>query len=136
MYRNLPNSFPLVVVTLGRAVVAMDRGTGKRVWEWRGPLGCLWTHTHVTDERVLVGGGKAVACIAYGTGAELWTLDCPVHVSTWLPDGGQLFLAGAGEIAAIEIETGRILWHDGFSGYGQWRSALGTPGNASNAGDS
>lgn len=136
MYRNPTIPSPLVVVTLGRAVVAMDRRTGKRVWEWRGPLGCSWTHTHVTDDLVVVGGGKAIACIAYGTGAELWTLDSPVHVSTWLADGGQLFVAGAGEVASIDVETGRVVWHDGFSGYGPWRSALGAPGSACNAADS
>ncbi len=129
MYRQSQPISPYVIVTLGSVVVAMDRHTGRRVWEWRLLSDGALTRAHVTDQRVIVGGMKHLACLAYATGLQLWSVDSPVYVSTWLFDEGQLFVSGSGEVACFDAESGRLLWHDGFGGYGHWGSVLGVPGN-------
>lgn len=130
MYREVPPPAPYLVVTLGNVVVAMDRRSGRRMWEWKGPSSSVFSRVLVTDERVVVGGERSLSCVAYATGAPLWSVDCPIYVGTWLHDAGQLFVSGTGEVVCFDLLNGRQVWHDSFQGYGIVSSALGVPGNA------
>jgi len=130
MYRSQESHGPLVVVTLGVAIVAMDRATGRRVWQHKGEGFIGYGKLTVTADLVIAGGGKAITALTYTSGTHVYTVEAPFHVDTWLYDAGQLFVAGQGEVASFDGATGRLLWHDGFSGYGHHSAALGLPGSA------
>jgi outer membrane protein assembly factor BamB len=123
---------PLVVAALGHRIVALERATGRRIWEWQDKDGTDFSHIAVDGAHVLVGGGTRLVCLAYATGAVMWSVSVPVPVSTWLVDGPHVFLGSGGEVACLDRETGRALWHDPFPGYGLSHVALGVAGAASN----
>lgn len=125
MYRASPPLAPLLVSALGHRVVALERASGKRVWEWQDRDGTDFSRIAVDAARVLVGGGTKLVCLAYATGAVVWSASVPVPVSTWLVDGPHVFLGSGGEVACIDRETGRVLWHDPFPGYGLSQVAFG-----------
>jgi len=120
----------LVIITIGPAIVAMDRVTGARVWQHRAE-GVFYDRISVTDDHVLAAGGSFITRLAYATGALVYTVESPVSAHTWLVDSGQIFLSHGGELACLAADTGRLLWHDRFKGFGQLAAALGVPGNVS-----
>jgi len=52
--------------------------------------------------------------------------------TTTVSAGAVAILGGAGEVACHDGATGKLLWHDGFAGYGHYPSAIAVPGNAGN----
>lgn len=131
MYRSPPALAPLVIAALGHRVVALERLTGRRVWEWQDPDGTDFSHIVVDATDVLVGGGAKVVRLVHATGAVVWRAHVPLPVSTWLVDGPHVFLGSGGEVACLDRGTGRVLWHDPFPGYGLSQVALGVVGAAS-----
>ncbi|MCC6524549.1 MAG: PQQ-binding-like beta-propeller repeat protein [Polyangiaceae bacterium] len=123
-YRETEGPAPVVVVALGGHVFGLDRRTGARLWEHE--VGGRFARIAVTADRVLAAGVRLL-CLEYPTGALLWTADLPWTAWTLLWSGGQILVAGSGEVACYS-ELGEQLWHDGFRGYGLSAVALGLPG--------
>lgn len=117
----------LVIVATSEMVVGMERATGKRVWQQDPRIGGI-VHVEIHEDFVFVGGASGLACLAYLTGRVVWAVACPVVPSTWLFDQGQLVVGGAGEVAAFDVRTGAMLWHEPLRGFGQSRVALAVRG--------
>jgi hypothetical protein len=117
---------PPLVVTVGSHVVALDYATGRRLWEH--DLGWPYPRLHVAADRVLV-LHACLDCIHLASGQPLWRAQ--VSGGTLLCDGVTAFVGGAGEVHAVALADGRVLWHEPFKGYGTGEVALALPGVAS-----
>lgn len=131
MYRQAPSP-GLVVAAFGRNVVALERRSGRVAWRWAGDAS-----TNAFD-RIAFGDGCVVAssavgptlvCLAYTTGALLWRATSSIFGPTLVVDGDQILVGGAGEVACLELATGRVQWREPFKGLGVGAVALGVPGN-------
>ena len=126
-----PNQRPVFVVTLKNRIVAMDAHSGQRVWEVEtiDPQG----HGAVQVEQdFVVHAFKDVAtCVRYSDGHVLWRANLPRQFKL-APNvmifAGCVLLANTGEVAALHLHTGQLLWHDGFDGYGIYGGAMAAPG--------
>jgi outer membrane protein assembly factor BamB len=121
---------PLLVAAFGSHVVGIERRTGRRAWHWQSPHATYWTRVTVHAELVVTGANNYAACLAYGTGHLFWQVEIPIAASTLLVDGGELYVASAGEIACLDLRTGAVIWHDPFKGFGVGSVSFGFPGNA------
>jgi len=128
MYRHLDPHAPLLVSAFNGYVVAIERRTGKLVWQQQH-------HEPYTARllfppgRVLLGYHKELVCLAYMTGQVLWRTDVPTSTNSIVVDGDEIFFGAAGEVGCVDVNTGALLWHHPFPGMGATAVALGVPGN-------
>ena len=137
-YRTGSTLPPVLVVAFNTHVVGVEPQTGVRLWSWSPmPAGAAagWRIAFAPGGRVLACGGTLVVCLAYETGKELWRRDSPVSAGTLLVEGDRFFLAGSGTLAAFDLDSGKLLWHEPFKGHGHGAVALGFPGNVVQADD-
>ena len=67
-----PETSELVYAGLGPHVVALDRGTGDLVWQWKAPRGKQSATVLVDGDRVLAAVDGYVYCLDAATGEALW----------------------------------------------------------------
>jgi outer membrane protein assembly factor BamB len=114
-------------------VLALDRATGKTVWEaswaavakvaWIGQSGGAWMRsTPACDgKRLFVLGMRDVlVALDADTGAELWRVDFVKQLGSLMPDfggvssplamGDHVFVQAGGGLVKLEAATGRIVW--------------------------
>ena len=126
-------------------VSALDRATGKVVWEasWPGAMqvsgigqsaGSWIRSTPACDgERLYVLGMRDVlVCIAVETGKEIWRVDFPKQYETKLPDfggvssplvlGDAVFVQAGEGLAKVDKRTGKVLWRVLEKGPGKSRN--------------
>lgn len=93
---------------------------------WRYPLGSGYAGAAVAGNRVIVfhriGSSERIECLAADTGKSQWKTDFPSNYRGGvdpdlgprcvpLIDGGKVFAFGAaGDLHAVELETGKELW--------------------------
>jgi hypothetical protein len=120
-------SEPPLVVSFGRFVCAVERATGARRWERdldaEARLVCL-------EDRVLVLHSK-LDCVDLATGKLVWR--AAVAGATLLCDGAIAFVGDFGEVTAVRLDDGAVLWHEPFKGRGIGSVALAVPGGAAQA---
>jgi outer membrane protein assembly factor BamB len=126
-------------------VSALDRATGKVVWEasWPGAMQVSWIgqsagswirSTPACDgERLYVLGMRDVlVCLAVETGKEIWRIDFPKQYETKLPDfggvssplllGDAVFVQAGEGLAKVDKRTGKVLWRVLEKGPGKSRN--------------
>jgi len=126
-------------------VSALDRATGKVVWEasWPGAMqvssigqsaGSWIRSTPACDgERLYVLGMRDVlVCIVIETGKEIWRVDFPKQYETKLPDfggvssplllGDAVFVQAGEGLAKVDKRTGKVLWRVLEKGPGKSRN--------------
>lgn len=69
---------PLLIVLVGTHVVALDRRTGTRVWDWESET-TYWDRMAIAKDCVIAGGGDRLARVAHDTGKPLWDAISPVR---------------------------------------------------------
>ncbi|MDC3962577.1 PQQ-binding-like beta-propeller repeat protein [Polyangium jinanense] len=129
MYRHQDPHAPLLVITFGGNVIAVERRTGKIVWQqqYHSPFPARLLFP---PGRVLLGYQRELVCLAYTTGQLLWRTTVPTSTAgSIVVDGDEIFFGGGGEAACVDVNTGALLWHHPFKGMGAWAVALGVPGN-------
>lgn len=127
MYRHLDPLAPLLVVAFGGNVIAVERRTGKLVWQQKHEAYAV--RLLFPPGRVLLGYHKELACLVYTTGQVLWRTAVPVATDTIVVDGDEIFFGAVGEACCVDVNTGALLWHHPFKGMGATAVALGVPGN-------
>ena len=65
----------LVFVGFHSRVVALDRDTGRLVWQWKSPKGSGYTTVFVDGDRVIVSVMGYTYCLVPATGEQLWSND-------------------------------------------------------------
>jgi outer membrane protein assembly factor BamB len=117
---------PLVVVAIGTKLVGMNAQTGQRVWEVAAECDRL----HVEDQRVFALAINELLCLDLWAGTLLWKSKLPIggHRASLLVHGGLVVVGGAGEVVGFAADTGKLLWHDPFKGYGVGMVGLAAPG--------
>ncbi|MDC3962575.1 PQQ-binding-like beta-propeller repeat protein [Polyangium jinanense] len=128
MYRQQDPHAPLLVIAFNGYVIAVERRTGKIVWqqEYHEPFAARLLFPL---GRVLLGYHKELVCLAYTTGEVLWRTAMPMPTSSIVVDGDEIFVGSGGEAACVDVNTGALLWHHPFKGMGAGAVALGVPGN-------
>lgn len=127
-YRTAAATHDFVFVAFGRHVVAMDRATGRRVWqqEMSAPR---TIRIAVVGTRVFALGTDLI-CFDATNGSVLWqSTDAPGD--TLLADGDGVFTGGIGEVSCFDAATGKRRWHDRFKGMGIGGVALAVEGASS-----
>jgi outer membrane protein assembly factor BamB len=105
----------LVSDVSSNAVVALDRFTGEEVWRFRGLPGFMGFQEAplVRGNRVYAASGDTrVYAIDLQSGTLVWSRALPAANEAYALCGDQLFV-NYGGIAALDPETGRVVW----SGY-------------------
>lgn len=128
MYRHQEPLAPLLVIAFGGNVIAVERRTGKVVWQQQQqePFAARLLFP---PGRVLLGYHKELVCLAYASGQELWRTAVPTPVGSIVVDGDEIFFGAVGEAGCVDVNTGALLWHHPFRGMGSTAVALGVPGN-------
>ncbi|MDC0742960.1 outer membrane protein assembly factor BamB family protein [Polyangium mundeleinium] len=128
MYRHLDPHAPLLVLAFGGYVIAVERRTGKLVWQqqYHEPY---TARLLFAPGRVLLGYHKELVCLAYTTGQVLWRTAVPTSTDSIVVDGDEIFFGAVGEAGCVDVNTGALLWHHPFTGMGTSAVALGVPGN-------
>ena len=125
----------VIVQTIDGRVVGLDAGNGKQVWTFSRQVPILTLRGNspplIVDDRVIIGlsSGKLVA-LSVADGKMLWEssvaiprgrseLERVVDIDGMLlHDNGTLYVVSyQGRIAAVTIESGRILWTRDMSSY-------------------
>jgi len=128
MYRQLDPHAPLLVIAFNGYVIAVERRTGRLVWQqqYHEPY---MARLLFAPERVLLGYHKEIVCLAYATGQVLWRTTVPTWIDSIVVDGDEIFFGAGGEAGCVDVNTGALLWHHPFKGMGATAVALGVPGN-------
>ena len=128
MYRQLDPHAPLLVIAFNGYVIAVERRTGRLVWQqqYHEPY---MARLLFAPERVLLGYHKEIVCLAYATGQVLWRTTVPTWIDSIVVDGDEIFFGAGGEAGCVDVNTGTLLWHHPFKGMGATAVALGVPGN-------
>jgi outer membrane protein assembly factor BamB len=74
----MPQDLPLeelIFVAFNRVVVALDRETGEKVWQWKPPKGSSYIGLLVDGDRLIVSAQGYTYCLDPLNGAELWRND-------------------------------------------------------------
>lgn len=129
MHQQTP---PLVVVSFGQRLVAMNAHTGQRVWEC--PTDASTGGRLLVDQGLVIYlGGRTVHCVDYLTGALRWKTPNPLPPAapTMLVFAGCVLLTAMGETVCFNAQNGAAIWHDRFKGYGATGGgAMAAPGVA------
>ncbi len=128
MYRDSNAPSPLLVISFGGYVFAVERRTGTLVWRWAHEESSS-ARLLLPPGRVLLGYTHELVCLDYATGELSWRTKVPVATGTIVADGDEVFFGSAGEVGCVDVNTGTLLWHQPFRGMGQGAVALGVPGN-------
>ncbi len=131
MRNNGKANDPVLVVALGPKLLGLDTSTGAVIFEHK-----LSTHTtariRVHDDRIIVQHRLILSIFRYPDGAVIsqWKLPFKgwTHAGTLLIRGRRAFLACGGEVAAVSIDDGMLLWHQPLPRRGVYNAALGLPG--------
>lgn len=131
-------------------VTALDRRTGRRLWEarWPGALqvpffaaanGSWIRATPACDgESLYVAGMREVlVCLDAATGRERWRVDFPARYSTPLPefgyvssplvDGEAVYTQAAAGAVRLQRRTGAVVWRTPLDAGGMMGSAFSSP---------
>ncbi len=131
-------------------VKALDRKTGKQVWEtsWPGAIkvpffaasnGSWIRATPAYDEgRLYVAGIRdRLTCLDAATGKEVWTIDFPEAVGTATPsfgyvssplvDGDAVYTQAGAAVVKLNKATGKIIWRKMKDGGGMSGGAFSSP---------
>lgn len=132
------------------AVRALDRATGKQVWEtsWEGAIkvpffakanGDWIRSTPAYDgESLYVGGIRDVlVCLDAKTGKTNWTVDFVKDMKSEVPtfgfvcspliDGDDLYVQAGGGFCKLDKRTGKLIWKTLDDGGGMYGSAFSSP---------
>ncbi len=129
MYREQPSNPGFAILVFRGNVIAVERRTGAIAWRHDDRDAPHRARLEVTGDRVLVARDRQLTCFAYTTGVVLWEVEVPCEPETMVVDGGEVVFGSSGEAAAVDLETGAVLWHNPFSGMGFGAFAIGFPGN-------
>ena len=127
MYRHLEPPAPLLVLSFGGNVIAVERRTGRLVWQQKHEA--YTARLLFPPGRVLLAYYKELLCLAYANGQVLWRTAVPTPTDSIVVDGDEIFFGAAGEAGCVDMTTGALLWHHPFKGMGATAVALGVPGN-------
>lgn len=67
------NVSDLVFVAFGKYVVALDRYTGEKVWQWSAPKGAGYMSVVVDGDRLIVSAMGYMYCLDPIFGQEVWS---------------------------------------------------------------
>jgi outer membrane protein assembly factor BamB len=138
-------------------VLALDRKTGKQVWEhrWEGAMkvpffarsnGSWIRSTPAYDDGHLYVAGirDVLVCLKADTGQEVWRTDFAKELGTSLPsfgfvcsplvDGDHVYVQAGASLACLNKKTGKVLWRSLKDEGGMSGSAFSSPVMASLAG--
>jgi outer membrane protein assembly factor BamB len=87
MYRNLDPLAPLLVLAFGGNVVAVERRTGRRVWQQAYEP--YTVRLLFPPGRVLLAYHKELLCLAYTNGQVLWRTAVPTPTDSIVVDGDE-----------------------------------------------
>jgi outer membrane protein assembly factor BamB len=62
----------LVFVGINKQVIALDRYTGEKKWEWKSPKGSGYPSILLDGDRLIVSVNGYTFCLEPTTGAEVW----------------------------------------------------------------
>ncbi len=122
--RHPIDNSPIVFVSFGEHLFAMDRRNGNRIWHHR----IAWA-SHIrlaADDRKLYALSTGLCCLDAMTGHVDWQIDS-VTGDTILLHDGQLFVGGSGELRCFSASTGQLMWVDIFKGMGMGSVAIAVP---------
>jgi outer membrane protein assembly factor BamB len=84
---------------------------------------------------LLVGVKRTVMAFTKGEGRMLWSTKLPGGMGngfvTVASDGQFVFAHSNGSLHCLDLDSGRLLWSNGLSGYGYGLASLCIPGSAS-----
>jgi outer membrane protein assembly factor BamB len=113
-YRAVSND-PLISSS-GNLVAAVDRATGRILWENKEHGGAAGGALLVTATRVYVAGWGAAGALDLETGATVWKAETGVGARPALMlDGDRLLVAGDGKVVCHGVDGSR-LWFVGLAG--------------------
>ena len=69
----------LVFVGFNKQVIALDRYTGKKVWEWKSPEGAGYPAILVDGDRLIVSVYGYTYCLEPTTGSLVWENELKGH---------------------------------------------------------
>lgn len=124
MYRDT-NTSPLVITAFNGRVVALARDTGTVAWSVQLVGGGGSVRLHVDAHRVVALGAQELAVMAYLDGKVL--LRTQVPNGTLLVDGDTAFVSNAGELSAIDLQTGELRWNNTLPRTGYGVASIGVP---------
>lgn len=113
-------------------MVALERTSGKKVWEHALPSALLSRcQTVVRESTVYVAAHSGhLLLLDYATGKEraCTTFKGSGQAPALLLDQEELFVVMGGEVTAFDLE-GEVLWHEPLKGRGNGVASLAFPGN-------
>ena len=121
-YRDAPRD--VLVVAFGENVFGVQPETGARLWEHKVPYGSA--RMHLLPRHVLLLVSNELWCLELATGKTVWRT--AVQGDTLLCDERHAFVAELGEVRAIRLLDGAVIWHDEYKGKGIAAVALGIKG--------
>jgi len=124
---------PLVVLSLTKRLVAMNAHTGQRVWEYE--TGASFEGRLLVEQGlVFYTVARGIVCLDYLTGAVRWKAMLPggagMTDERMIVFAGCVIALGLGEAVCLNAQTGALIWHDEFKGYGSGSGAIAAPGVA------
>lgn len=88
-----------------------------------------------TEDILLLGLKARVTAISRTTGKQIWSTALPGGMGhdfvTILNDGERIFAHSKGQLHALDLASGQILWSNELSGYGYGLASLAFPGGPS-----
>jgi hypothetical protein len=122
----------LIVAAVGGKVLGIDAMTGQVRWEngmeggGYGEVGLA-----IANDRIVVSAARGkVFCLAYPSGAELWTAKTSsMGRATILIEGELVLVAKSGKLDCFDLATGEERWSQPLPRTGYGSVAIGAPGN-------
>jgi outer membrane protein assembly factor BamB len=96
------------------SLVVLDLATGATIWQRDGEkTNYVYSTPVIGDEVLYAVSGSAIRCLSLSTGDVHW--ECPVSLqriqtTPALTDDRLILSTGKGEVHAVAIDTGRIMW--------------------------
>lgn len=84
------------------------------------------------EEIILIGVKHSVAAVSKANGAILWTTKLPGGIGgefvTVTCDGEKVFVHSGGQLFALDLTDGQVLWTNELRGYGYGLASICIPG--------
>ena len=94
----------LVYVGFNKQVIALDRYSGKKVWEWRSPEGSGFPAILVDGDRLIVSVQGYTYCLEPTTGSLVWENELKGH-GTGIPSLVSARGSSSGQSAAAKVHA-------------------------------
>ena len=98
------NMADLVYVGFNRQVIALDRYSGKKVWEWKSPKGSGFPAILIDGDRLIVSVQGYAYCLEPTTGSLVWENELKGH-GTGIPSLVSVRGSSSGQGAAAKVHA-------------------------------